>query len=356
MRRILLRGWVDKKFITEHLERHQQEMLSLFVVVFLTPLAWISGPLVWDWLFDSLSRKSAVWGALVVCVLGFWAPARSLLKRLLNNRIAPIALLSLAVGGLGNWLQSMDLFVQASLIVLCMIVTGVVCFYPGASRETGNPYPEPPPEQLRRYPLIRGLMRAVMAGKSDRKECRSSAEWRINRIALTGPWGSGKSLILDHVAYALEKHKKARAVKVNPWACTSVDQARTCLADGLRELLLDSTASSPPLLGTIAKALGYSDAIDAVFEYAGENRGVSLAKLDGQLRNEELKSGRRMILVIDDMERSEPQIVRGLLPLLNELVELRWCTFLIAIDLDHFGQAFLPEPTCSKPETEKQSA
>ncbi len=331
-------------------------MLCLFVVLTLPPLAWISGPVVWGWLSDSLSRKTAVWASLVVCLLGFWAPARSFLKSLLKNRIVPLALLCLAVGGISNWLQSMDFFVQASLIVLCMVVTGVVCFYPEASRKTEKLYPKPAPEQLRRYPLIRGLMRAVMAGKSEREECRTPAEWRINRIAVTGPWGSGKSLILDHVAYALEHHNKARAVKVNPWACSTVDQARACLADGLRELLRDSTASSPPLFRTIAKALGYSDAIDAVFEYAAENRGSSLAELDDKLRNEEVKAGRRMILVIDDMERSEPQVVRGLLPLLNELVELRWCTFLIAIDLDHFGQAFVTEHACSNPKPEKQAA
>lgn len=289
---------------------------------------------------DHSTRAAAVWALGAAVLLGYFPPARALLKGAINNQVFPVGTVCLAIAGVGNSMQAFDFFSQSAVLILCIIVTGAICFAVSTQEKKNESYSEPPPEQLRRYPLIRGLMHAVMAGKSNRKECANLAELRINRIALTGPWGSGKSLILDHVAFALQKHKKARAIKVNPWSCETVDQARACLAEGLRRLLQSSADSPPAFFRTVSKALGYSDAVDAVFDYAGESREKSLERLDEKLGEEELRTNMRMILVIDDMERAEPHVVRGLLPILNELVELKHCTFLMAIDTDHFRRAF----------------
>lgn len=238
------------------------------------------------------------------------------------------------------WLDWLPPIVQGCLVCLCMIPLGLFGLWPLMKGKPEAEYPRPPDEQLRRYPLIRGLMRAVMAGRSE--QVGKLPRTRINRIALTGPWGCGKTLVLDHVAYALEQQKKARAVKVSPWGCTTVAEARAALADGMRTLLGDAALQEVPFLKAIGKVFGASDAVDAVFTQVTGDRSASLKELDDRLGKVEKESQpeKRMILVIDDMERAEPAVVRALLPLLSELIELRHCTFLIAIDEEHFRGAF----------------
>lgn len=309
----------------------------LVATLALTLLAWISGPVVWGLLSKLASPEAAAWMAAVVVAAAIWPAVRAVLRCLFRPEMGAI-LYALAVGALGMWLDWLPWFIQGCLICLCMIPVGRLGLWPLMKGKPEAGYEKPAPEQLRRYPLIRGLMRAVMAGRSepDGKLPRT----RINRIALTGPWGCGKTLVLDHVAYALEQQKKARAVKVSPWGCTTVAEARAALADGMRTLLDDAPLQEVPFLKVIAKAFGASDTVDAVFTQVTGDRSASLKDLDRRLGKVEGQTGRRMILVIDDMERAEPEVVRALLPLLSELIELRYCTFLIAIDEEHFRGAF----------------
>ena len=322
--------------------------MQFLATITLTAISWLLGPLVWEW-WD----KQPILPVMIVflvfhLLMAVLAPFRRLILSF-PPRLFVLLLTCVGVCVLGGWLAWLPGICQFCIGLLCLIPVGFFGLSPKMFREEEEPkYPEPVPEQLRRYPLIRGLMRAVMAGETPTEpvgghigRIKSKAiNTKINRIALCGPWGCGKTLILDHVAYALNDKKLARAVKVAPWGCATVADARACLAEGMRSLLREKTFQQIPILKALVKAFGVSDTVDAVFELVGGDRESGLKALDKLLAKEEESSKRRMILVIDDMERAEPFILRALLPLLSELIELKHCTFLIAIDADHFKLAF----------------
>lgn len=321
----------------ERLRKLDPGVSCLAATVIFTPLAWISGPIVWGWLLGLLTKETAAFGAALVLVLALWPAARVVARHLLCPELE-VMLWWLAVGGIGALLVEYPPVIQVCVLFPCMVPTGRFGLWPWMQGKKEDEYPKPNDEQLRRYPLIRGLMRTVMAGRSEAEG--GLPRTRINRIALTGPWGCGKTLVLDHVAYALEQQGKARAVKVNPWGCTTVAEARAVLADGMRTLLGETALQEAPLLKLIPKAFGAGDAVDAVFTQVAGNRKAGLKELDRLLGERVRVTERRMILVIDDMERAGPTVVRALLPLLSELIELHHCTFLIAIDEEHFRRAF----------------
>jgi hypothetical protein len=310
--------------------------LCVLITLALTALAWVSGPVVVSWLPALASRMTAFWLALVILCVTVWPSFRAALRTFFRPELAPI-LWCFGVCLIGSWLAWLPGGIQVCLVGLSAI-PGFFCFWPTIKQKPHSLYPRPPDDQLRRYPLIRGIMRTVMAGRSDAHP--GFFRTRINRIALTGPWGCGKTLVLDHVAFALQDHGLARAVKVSPWVCTTVAEARECLAEGMRVLLGEASYHEVPLLRGALKSVGAADLVDAVFTDVTSARKASLQALDEHLGRQEDRTGKRMIMVIDDMERAEPNVVRALLPLLSDLLELKHCTFLIAIDEGHFRAAF----------------
>ncbi|MBK1791622.1 KAP family P-loop NTPase fold protein [Persicirhabdus sediminis] len=169
----------------------------------------------------------------------------------------------------------------------------------------------------------------------------------MKRIAVLGPWGSGKTTVLKLLRDQLQNSQQQnfKTALVNPWSCKTTDEAWDVIARGFNEALdlprkttlikehlnlihrFTSLFSVPDLASTALKAFT-SRSI--------ENSQRYIEKIDSLLDSNEYK----LILFIDDMERIRPSIIREIFPLIDRLNIFENVTFVFAIDPQRIEAAF----------------
>jgi hypothetical protein len=173
------------------------------------------------------------------------------------------------------------------------------------------------------------------------------ADWSA-RIGIFGKWGSGKSTVLRFAEQMLRESKNI-VFWFNPWAVQDWNDLWEVFGNRLSEALseagiaVDSTwlkvaKTSTAWLGSkgagqIAKAgaaaLGKDKAVDAAFGLVSR-----WLKYDGpQIRAIQKKvKQRRLVVLIDDLDRCAPELLPQLLLSLRELLDLPGFTFVLAFD------------------------
>lgn len=162
-------------------------------------------------------------------------------------------------------------------------------------------------------------------------------------IALTGPWGVGKTSVLNLVEESLRTHEHALAIRFNPWLSSG--------ADLLPARFLMTLASEFTRLGAPASV------VDAVTDYAasladtaafgdGQSRGVAAAAAqvaasaangtrvtesprDRLARHLRPYPG-RFVVFIDDVDRLEPEQLRAVIRLVKLIGDLPRITYVLA--------------------------
>lgn len=163
-------------------------------------------------------------------------------------------------------------------------------------------------------------------------------------MALTGPWGSGKTSVLGAVRTQLI----AEGVKVctySPWAYTSLDSAVMGFFAELRSAFPESGEGSRPIRdaisGVMLKAaplgrLGKLAGIDAEEALTGLAEVVRGDRSPDTLRQELIellgRTNQRVCLVIDDLDRLEPPELVLTFRLVRFLGRLPGVNYLLAFD------------------------
>lgn len=180
----------------------------------------------------------------------------------------------------------------------------------------------------------------------------SNVEPRPTRIAIYGPWGSGKTTFLTFLAQELRK--KAAVVTFNPWHYRTRDAAWQGFIDVVESALAQDVGDwanhdfmvrrwSKNIM-QVARA-GWAPRTDVgkkladlVFERVGgalEDRKQQLAtSLEMYLGR-----GRRMVILVDDMDRVDPRLAVDILSAVKEFLDLPQVTFVIAVDIDALSTA-----------------
>jgi hypothetical protein len=169
----------------------------------------------------------------------------------------------------------------------------------------------------------------------------------IRRIAVMGPWGSGKTYVLKLIRQALERATESefRIAWVNPWKASSKQEAIEIFAEAIDQAL--GQLSVIPLgwqknkwLGAVASLIPGKDVgqqfLEAVTSHFPQTGEAFLRQVDEEIH----KRGFRVVIFVDDMERADPDVVRGILPVIDCLAELKNCYFVFAIDRDQMEVAF----------------
>ena len=161
----------------------------------------------------------------------------------------------------------------------------------------------------------------------------------IRRIAVLGPWGSGKSYVLKFIQEDLENstEQEFRVAWVNPWKASSREKAVEMLAEAIDQAVdpLSMTKwnwHQSKWLRVIAsifteKKIG-QQFLEAVTSHLPQTGDAYLCKVDNEVK----KRGFKVVIFVDDMERAEPHIVRSILPVVDRLAELKNFYFIFAID------------------------
>ena len=197
---------------------------------------------------------------------------------------------------------------------------------------------EPADDDLDRWRFAAEIVDVILATPSD---------WSA-RIGVFGKWGDGKSTVLRFAEKMLAE-KGNIVFWFSPWAVRNWED----LWDDFGSLLLEAlSASHIPVDDSWKKALkdsgkwleskGVGQITEAVAGLAGKDKMATTAfrilgrwlKYDGpQVRAIRQKLGdKRVAVLIDDLDRCDPELLPRLLMSLREILDLPGFTFLLAFD------------------------
>lgn len=170
------------------------------------------------------------------------------------------------------------------------------------------------------------------------------------RVGLTGEWGSGKTSVAKWIeVYA--KPEGHEVIWFNPWAITNIDDLwlsfyqtlRNSLKipepEGLRANLRERAQNLVSKIKKPAESLSRAHSVSAA---------VATTILDfAKITSEEIKQLRsrvgdkRIIVIIDDLDRADPTLLARLLLSLRELFDIPGFSFLIPFDMDVVSDALI---------------
>ena len=168
-------------------------------------------------------------------------------------------------------------------------------------------------------------------------------------LALYGPWGSGKSTVLNYVKYYLEQKPEQErhvVVEFNPWWFSGQENlARAFL--GQLQAVLPAKSEKFKKLGAL---LGdFAEGIGGVVDLSGMTGGVAgkLVKLIVMLTKRKPKdvpvlkseiskilreAEKRILVIIDDIDRLTPEETRQLFTVIKAMADFPNVIYLLALD------------------------
>lgn len=188
---------------------------------------------------------------------------------------------------------------------------------------------------LNRWPLAEVIYGIAVTGPM---------EWSV-RVGVYGEWGTGKTSVIEFIA-ALAAKDHHVVVRFNPWEHSSKDRLwQAFVVAVFKELkgTLGSVKGAEAVRAKAwaAKAQGVVTAVASVMsEKTGKAIGASLdlVKEHFSFSRKDLVdlhkalSGRRVIILIDDLDRTAPELVPEILFALKELMDIPGFSFVCAFD------------------------
>lgn len=181
------------------------------------------------------------------------------------------------------------------------------------------------------------------------------ADWST-RIGLYGPWGSGKTSILN-LLKTLEESDGALVISFSAWSASGesgvISQLYATLADRLRDAKLQlpikqrakSIAAKARRLVSLQRLIGIgAEEVAPVPPLVKKIATEALSKLSdaasawGRIGRKDLEAivdllnGRRVVVFIDDLDRADPRLVPKTLLAMRELLDWPGFSFVLAFD------------------------
>ena len=170
-------------------------------------------------------------------------------------------------------------------------------------------------------------------------------------LALYGPWGSGKSTVLAYVEHELDNGPEAErpvVVSFNPWWFSGQENLAKAFLGQLQAVLPAKYKGFEKVGNLIAE---FSEALGGVADVAAKSHGIpfigklvesgakrlaikpkDVPALKMSLSGLLLKEKKRILVVIDDIDRLAPDEVRQLFTVIKALADFPYVTYLLAFD------------------------
>ena len=177
-------------------------------------------------------------------------------------------------------------------------------------------------------------------------------------IALHGPWGSGKTTILNYVCHYLEAEKTEDAdppvvVHFNPWWFSGREDLAQTFLRQLQAALPAKNAKLKrvgDLLGEYGEDLGRAvDLIGVtcgsggmagrILEWMFKRRPRDVPALKARIADALREAKVRILVIIDDIDRLDHDEVRQLFAVIKALADFPFVTYLLAFDREAAVQA-----------------
>jgi hypothetical protein len=171
----------------------------------------------------------------------------------------------------------------------------------------------------------------------------------LRRIAILGSWGTGKTVVLKLLRKRLTNCDQPQfgVAMINPWISQDLTEVHKLIGKAFEEALGYHDYFQNPF-----SRWNWLTSISGVMFGGSTKLSLDLQKLfragsseyEEQLVhriNETLKAVNRIcVILIDDMERAEPDVIKKVFPLINILGRIENCFFVFAIDPDRVTRVF----------------
>lgn len=174
-------------------------------------------------------------------------------------------------------------------------------------------------------------------------------------LALYGPWGSGKSTVLSYVQHFLERRPESEQpvlVKFNPWWFSGQENLARAFLGQLQAVLPAKSEKFKQLGDLLAD---FAEGVGGLIDLTGVSGGAGglIGKLLGQAKRKPKdvpalkdsitgilqKAGKRILVIIDDIDRLTPEETRQLFTVIKALADFPNVVYLLAFDRDVAAQA-----------------
>ncbi|NPW37091.1 KAP family P-loop NTPase fold protein [Pseudomonas aeruginosa] len=174
-------------------------------------------------------------------------------------------------------------------------------------------------------------------------------------LALYGPWGSGKSTVLSYVQHYLEQpppDEQPVLVKFNPWWFSGQENLARAFLGQLQAVLPAKSEKFKQLGDLLAD---FAEGVGGLIDLTGVSGGAGglIGKLLGQAKRKPKdvpalkesitgvlqKADKRILVIIDDIDRLTPEETRQLFTVIKALADFPNVVYLLAFDRDVAAQA-----------------
>jgi predicted KAP-like P-loop ATPase len=168
-------------------------------------------------------------------------------------------------------------------------------------------------------------------------------------VAIFGPWGSGKSTLLTFIRHFLEKTPEADRpiiVEFNPWWFSGREDLTISFFSQLSVAIDDGTAEVEEIRRLIAD---FAELVSHYPHWTTQVGGViakwfawqkrSVPKLKSELGQRLLRNGKRVIVLIDDVDRLIPAEILDLFRLVKAVADFPNVLYLMAFEREAVANA-----------------
>ena len=175
-------------------------------------------------------------------------------------------------------------------------------------------------------------------------------------LALYGPWGSGKSTVLNYVEYYLDRfseEKRPVVVTFNPWWFSGQENLARAFLGQLEAVLPTKSkkfAKLDALLGDFAEGIGglvdlsgmtggMAGKVGGFIGKVSKRKPKDVPALKSEISKILQDAGERILVVIDDIDRLTPKETRQLFTVIKALADFPNVIYLLAFDRDVAAKA-----------------
>ena len=156
-------------------------------------------------------------------------------------------------------------------------------------------------------------------------------------IGLYGPWGDGKTSTLHLMEAALENHDHVIAVRFNPWLFQSEERLLKGFFATLAEALDRSLATLKEKIGRVLNDYGSLLSFASVPGDAAKGIGqalpaVALEKLSQRVEKFLAESGKRVVVLIDDIDRLDRTEIQAIFKLVKLSASFNHTSYVLSFD------------------------
>ena len=197
-----------------------------------------------------------------------------------------------------------------------------------------SPLTDPSDDRLGRWKFSKRIAESI----SSRQDPSSLT------VGIHGPWGEGKTTVLNFIEHALEEtNEDSICLRFNPWRTGSEEELLVSffqsLADALDRSLETDVESMGKIATQYAKILKPLQ-LDKFAEAAGEAIGQpALNELKERVESALKEEERKLVVFLDDIDRMEKSGIQSVFKLIKLVADFDYVNYVLAFDQNLVAQA-----------------